>query len=278
MHTRVDMIYLSELDETELGRITAEIKQKLNELERAGNSFDPNSELSQVNRSASHREVTLSPLLFEMLTVCLEYNKSTLGLFDIAIDSTPFGLWSIKTVSIDNLHRIRFKQHPDLFKFVGDKFKKLPTFFQQPSEEETAHQTRLNLSGILKGFALDSIRQILRSNGVQNALVNMGNSSVLAVGKSETANGWNVQLQNQSGENILLSDECLTTSGNNTSERRHIRNPLTGHIMEGKRSISVVTEGGAEGEALSTALFLADMEQKKALTEKFRIKRVIECT
>lgn len=155
-------------------------------------------------------------------------------------------------------------------------FKQSADLFQTDAEVETTHQTRLNLSGILKGFALDSIRRILKNYGIHNALINMGNSSVLAVGKSESASGWNVQLQNRSGGNILLSDECLTTSGNETSERRHILNPLTGQIVEGRRSVSVITAGGAEGEALSTALFLANKEQKKTLIEKFRIKRVIE--
>lgn len=276
MHTRVDIMYLSDLNEAELGRVTIDIKQALNELERAGNCFDSGSELSEVNRSASHEEVALSPLLFEMLTICLKYNKSTLGLFDITIDSTPFGPWSIKTVSINDQHRICFKQHPTLLKKIPLYFKQSADLFQTDAEVETAHHTRLNLSGILKGFALDSIRRILKKYGILNALINMGNSSVFAVGKSESASGWSVQLQNRSGGNILLSDECLTTSGNETSERRHILNPLTGQIVEGRRSVSVVTAGGAEGEALSTALFLADKEQKKTLIEKFRIKRVIE--
>ena len=89
-------------------------------------------------------------------------------------------------------------------------------------------------------------------------LINMGNSSVLALGNHPVGTGWKVN-------NILLHNECLTTSGNDSPERRHIVSPRDGKLVEGARQISVVTTNGAIGEILSTALFAADGEQRKAL-------------
>ena len=94
----------------------------------------------------------------------------------------------------------------------------------------------------------------------------MGNSSVLALGNHPVGSGWKVN-------NILLHDECLTTSGNDSPERRHIVSPRNGKLVEGVQQIAVVTSNGAIGEILSTALS-ADGEQRKALMgiyEQYRV-------
>ncbi|KAB4167397.1 FAD:protein FMN transferase, partial [Bacteroides uniformis] len=116
----------------------------------------------------------------------------------------------------------------------------------------------INLSGFLKGYALEKTRKLLQYYEVKDALINMGNSSVLALGNHPVGTGWRVN-------DILLYDECLTTSGNDSPERRHIVSPQDGKLVEGARQISVVTTNGAIGEILSTALFAADSEQRKAL-------------
>lgn len=126
---------------------------------------------------------------------------------------------------------------------------------------DVAVEGRINLSGFLKGYALDAIKTILEKHGINNALINCGNSSVLAVGSQHRdGEGWRVA--NINGEQFVLHDECLTTSGNDSPERRHIINPLTHQYVEGQRMISVVTKGGAEGEVKSTVGFLSSLDQR----------------
>lgn len=116
---------------------------------------------------------------------------------------------------------------------------------------DVAVEGKVNLSGFLKGYALDAIRPILEKHGINNALINCGNSSVLALGNQQGDNGgWRVA--NNQGEQFVLHDECLTTSGNDSPDRRHIINPLTHQYVEGQRMISVVTKSGAEGEVRAT--------------------------
>ncbi len=114
---------------------------------------------------------------------------------------------------------------------------------------------RINLSGFLKGYALDEIRPIFERSGLENILVNLGNSSVLALGcQPGSSEGWTVK--NLSGESFVLKNQCLTTSGNDSENRRHIINPHTGKYAEGKGMVSVVTGGGAEGEVRATERFI----------------------
>ena len=143
-------------------------------------------------------------------------------------------------------------------------------FYRQPG-------ITINLSGFLKGYALETIRDILHSCSIENALINMGNSSVLALGNHPAGTGWKVNFGNQSetkktgkSQSILLYNECLTTSGNESDGRRHIISPQNGNFVEGIRQIAVVTKNGAVGEILSTALFAAGPEQRETLLASLR--------
>lgn len=125
--------------------------------------------------------------------------------------------------------------------FVGRRTK---YFYWQPG-------ITINLSGFLKGYALETIRDILHSCSIENALINMGNSSVLALGNHPAGTGWKVNFGNQSetektgeSQSILLYNECLTTSGNESEGRRHIISPQNGNFVEGLRQIAVVTRTG----------------------------------
>ena len=120
---------------------------------------------------------------------------------------------------------------------------------------DVAVEGRTNLSGFLKGYALDQVLPIIRRHGIADALVNLGNSSVMALGSQHAdSGGWTVE--NTAGERFTLCDECLTTSGNNMAEHRHIINPLTNEYVVGQRIVSVVTKTGEEGEVRSTVAML----------------------
>lgn len=139
---------------------------------------------------------------------------------------------------------------------------------------------RCNLSGFLKGYALDQIAPMVKEHGIKDALVNMGNSSVMAVGcQPGCTDGWLVSraLPAVDGhEGVLLCDECLSTSGNDSPSRRHIVNPLTHELIGGQRTVSVVTPRGALGEVLSTALFVATDGQREQLLRRFSEARLID--
>ena len=46
--------------------------------------------------------------------------------------------------------------------------------------------------------------------------------------------------------------------------------------MEGKREVAVITADGAEGEVLSTSLFVADIHQRKLLEAEFHPRLILD--
>lgn len=235
MHTRVDIMLCSEKSEEELMLVVDRIYEESHRLEKVANYYDPASELAFVNRTASISPVVLSEELYAMIDCCLEYNRKTMGYFDVTVHSKQYNPDTIHSacLSAEN-HSIRFLQNG----------------------------ITINLSGFLKGYVLDNIRGILKESRIEDALINMGNSSILALGNHPMGTSWEVN-------HILLHNECLTTSGNDSSERRHIISPRNGKLVEGAKQISVVTESGTIGEIISTGLFAADSEPREALLAEF---------
>jgi thiamine biosynthesis lipoprotein len=239
MHTRVDLL-LHGKPEAELQSLVVQISETLQELEKIANFFDPASELSRVNDEAHQHPVRVSDDLFRMLSLCKSFNLLTEGCFDITIQSDHYHEKTAESFHLDETHST----------VVFD-----------------SRGIRLDLSGFLKGYALDKVKTILNDRNLPDALVNFGNSSVMALGNHPNGEGWKVSVT-ASGEEFLLHDECLTTSGNDSNERKHIISPLTGKYVEGRKCVSVVTPDGASGEALSIALFVASPEQQKRILGK----------
>ena len=261
MHTRVDILLNSCKSEKELLSVIESIYEALGQLEKIANYYDPSSELANVNRIASAFPVQISRELYLLIALCLDYHRSTMGCFDVTVHSEPYHQ--------DTIHSIELS--PD----------EQTVFFHQKG-------VTINLSGFLKGYALEKIREILVANELADALVNMGNSSVLALGNHPAGEGWKVDFgrhagteneptgQNDKEQVVHLQNECLTTSGNNSVSRKHIISPQSGKLVEGLRQLAVVTDDGITGEVLSTGLFVAREQQREAIIAEFQPRLVLE--
>lgn len=249
MHSRVD-IALCGANKEDLLFITGKIQEKINSLEKLANFFDPSSELVNLNDATAGSTTEVSEELLAMLYLSMRYNELTDGKFDICIKSSGYDSNVAKNVVI-NLENETLTKH--------------------------RYGIRFDLSGFLKGYALDEARAILNRYGVTDVLLSIGNSSILAIGNHPYGKGWKVSYPNDDMDNVEveLYDECLTTSGNSDSNRRHIISPVNGEYVGGTGMVSVITRGGAEGEALSTAMFVErDSAKREAILGNFNGARL----
>ncbi len=213
LHTRVDLLLLAPLSESAFAEIEEKVCRCLLSVEKIGNRFDPDSELSQAVEKATMNPVKLSTSLYALLVRCREARIQTGGLFDITVNSPDYYPGMVKEVELTSEGCLRLHRAGII----------------------------LDLSGILKGYALEQVRTLLHPLNITDAIVNLGNSSILALGNVPTD---------------IPSGHCLTTSGNATVQRRHIRNPLTGTYIEGRGTISVITNDAIDGEVQSIVSFI----------------------
>lgn len=248
MHSRVDVLIPGH-EEAFVQKILSLMYEEISHLEQMLNRFSPDSELYRLNHLPTNTPFPLSEELLLILLDCRHWHEKTEGYFDITIQSPYRDKSYSDAFSLDAKNATFTRHHPDLI---------------------------LDLCGYAKGWALDKVRSLLSLEGVTDALLNFGNSSVWAMGNQPGGEGWNVGMENpaQPGINAhecLLINQCLTTSGNNSAERAHIYNPKNGQLIKGSAHISLITTNAACGEALSTALFAADTENKQ------RILALAEC-
>lgn len=212
MHTRIDLL-LRKKDTAPSSLLeTAEaVRALLLRLEQAGNRFESDSEISRLCKASM--PMKLSEDLFDMLRLALHYYGVTGGLFDIAVNTPEHTPETIKDMELSDAERTC-----------------------------TLHRTGmvLDLSGFIKGYALDRVKPLLAEHGITDALVSLGNSSIMAMGDVPGP----------------VKDGCLTISGNDTADRRHIINPLTGEYVCGQGSAQVCTVSGAEGEVMAKVKFI----------------------
>lgn len=245
MHTRFDLVILADQNRNDLLEICNEIEQCVQISEKIANRFNPESELSYINRNAVDGDTGISPELCTILTDCLKYNELTNGYFDISVYSEN-----------------------------GFRNRNVPYLINQ--EKKTIcfshNKIQLDLSGFIKGYALGKVAEILENNKIDNALLNFGNSSILAKGNHPFGTGWKINTAVSKSERILLN-ECMTTSGNSEKTKWPIINPENGEIKTGS-TVSVITKSPAEGEVLSKAAYLAPENELKMILKCFNAEIV----
>lgn len=184
--------------------------------------FASDSWTSHVNRTAALSAVRIDSELFQLLEYCLDVERASGGAFSIAAGATPHGSAG---VTLDLLG---------------------------PSVRFTRADVSLDFGAIGKGHALECAAQVLRTHGIECALLHGGTSSVLAIGAPPASAGWRVAITAAPGAPVVtLCDTALSVS----------RQQLNGHIMDRRsgapaapRTVAVVGPNARVAEAWSTAI------------------------
>jgi thiamine biosynthesis lipoprotein len=126
----------------------------------------------------------------------------------------------------------------------------------------------IDLGGMAKGTALERARLVLRQRGIDNALLNIGGSSQLALGRKATR-PWYIGLKDPQDSRVfgrlaLAPGEAASTSGSYergyTKDHRryhHILDPRTGAPTTETASVTVLARDAELADAASTALMVA---------------------
>ena len=147
---------------------------------------------------------------------------------------------------------------------------------------------RLDLGGYAKGYALDKAAAYLKSQGVKNALINIG-GNILALGAKGRA-PWRVGIQHPRKAGALatleLKDgEAIGTSGDyqryfETEGKRfcHLIDPRTGWPADRTQAVTVIAQGehaGTLSDVASKPLFIAGPEAWPRLAGRLGIGEVL---
>lgn len=245
-------------------------EQEIRRLEQLFSITMADSEVSRLNAAAGQEAVSVSPDTLTLLQTGKEMSAETDGAFDLTI-SPIVRAWGFET---EEKHVPTQAELDALLPLVDAGGLELD------AETGTAFLTRagmaVDLGGIAKGYAADSVAALLREKGVTSALFSLG-GNLYAVGTKPDGEKWEAAVANPLDATdyygiFTLSDQALVTSNGyqryfeqDGKRYHHIIDPKTGYPAEsGLASVTVLCENSTKADALSTALYVMGLEEALA--------------
>ena len=249
------------------------IQQRLQDFDHSLSMFNPNSVITHINRNDS---ITTDPLFEAMYAEAHAISLLSNGAFDITVrplvNAWGFGNNSQHTAS-PNVDSI--------MAFVGyNKIRLIDHHLVKTDERIT-----LDASAIAKGYACDVVANLLRENGCENLLVDIGGEVVLQ-GINQQGNAWRVGItrptidatgaEQELQEVIESCQLCMATSGNylqyyfvNGERRSHTIDPRTGSpVQHSLLSATVTAASCMRADALATACMVLGKKEALDMIER----------
>ena len=264
-----------ELDElhTNIERILAEVNSTMS-------TYDPDSELSQLNQNPSTDWLEISEGLLVVLQAALAASELSDGVFDVTVgplvnvwgfgpdmteDDIPLDAAIADAMARAGYRRIQLRDTP-------------------PALKKERSDIYIDLSAIAKGYAVDRVAHYLDALGIANYLVEIG-GELRGRGQNPEDRPWSIAIEKPvPGERavervIHITDQGMATSGNyrNFFEKdgrryAHIIDPRTGKpIAHELASVTVVSNTCMHADAMATALLALGPEAGFALAEQQRL-------
>lgn len=278
MHTRFELVLVDDGDAANVRAAGEEALDEITRSEALLSAFQDGAELRHLNLFAGHTTVPLSPLLLRFLRQCCALVEATDGAFDPAIGAL-LDCWRIQGDGVD--HPAPTTAAITAALEACDLRRQLLLDTEERHVRFAHPATRLDPGAIGKGWALDRAEAVLRDNGIHNALLHGGTSSVCGLGHAQEKNNWTIAIRHptQPGSiiaNAHLHDTSLSVSGQHgrtisAGGRRlgHILDPRSGRPVTDTLMSAVIHPSAMVSDALSTALLVLGVGGLALLAARF---------
>jgi thiamine biosynthesis lipoprotein len=252
-------------DEIRAKQAVGEVMHEFQRLHDMLHAWQP-SELSELNAAfAKSESMAVSSELVAILQDATHLSQQSNGLFNPAIG----GL-----VQLWGFHADEFKPVQPDEKQVAQWVKANPqmsdiTIVRGRAQSKNKF-VQVDLGGYAKGYALDRASELLRKQGIHNALINIG-GNILAIGQ-HGKHPWRVGIQHPRKSGALATlelhdGEAIGTSGDyqryfmvGDVRYCHLINPHSGFPMQGVQAVTILTHGphaGTLSDAASKPLLIS---------------------
>jgi len=252
--------------EAQAQQAIAAVLARFDALHRNLHAWQP-SELSRLNAALARDERTqVSPELAAMLRDAQAMSDQSNDLFNPAIGGL-IALWGFHA----DTPQARVPDAAAIARWIEAAPRMRDLHIENGAVWSDNPAVQLDLGGYAKGLALDDAAAILKTHGIDNALVNIG-GNVIALG----AHGdrlWRVGIQHPRQPGTLTTldlhdGEAIGTSGDyqryfEVAGHRysHLVDPRSGRPAESMQSVTILVTGehaGTRSDALSKPLFIDD--------------------
>lgn len=271
----------------EFDEICVEIERLLKEYHQLFtiyNRYDGLNNLVTINdvKDGQHNVVKVDKKLIDMLLFAKDMYNKTNGNVNIAMGSVlkiwhnyrNNGIdepWNAQLPKMEKLQEAA--KHTDINNLIIDE-ENSTVFISDP-------EMLLDVGAIAKGYAVERVAEYLEENDITSFIINVG-GNVRTVGLNGENEPFKVGIENPDTEDeekryieyIKIENKTVVTSGCyqrfytvNGINYHHIIDPETLMPGENFMSVSIIGDDSGLGDALSTSLFLMDIDEGKKLVK-----------
>jgi thiamine biosynthesis lipoprotein len=259
-------------------RTIRKVRQEIERYERIFSLYRPDSEIARLNAAGR-----LARPARELRALVDESQRMALlsgGAFDISVQPLwrlyEAHFWSRSDVQTDIAMRAR------------EVAERLVDFRRIDVGADAIGFTRpgmaITLNSLAQGFITDAIADLLRNEGFESAVVDLGEFRTL--GRHPDGRPWRLGIRNDTasadtGRTVELADMALAVSGGygttfeSTGRFHHIFDPHTGASANALIGVAVIGPRATAANALSTAICVAGEARARALLAAYPGTRAI---
>jgi len=273
--------------EEAFGKITDEIHDQLeayHQLFDIYNDYEGVNNIKTINDQAGIAPVKVDPVLIGFLQDCKDYYNATGGVVNVAMGSV-LSLWhETRNDGINDPENAKLPEEEALkeaakhcsFDTVIIDEEYSTVYLEDPKQS-------LDVGAIAKGWSTQRVCENLPAG----FLISVGGNVCASGPKPENNSAWVVAIQDPEGgaddylHTVYVNQESVVTSGDyqryytvDGKIYHHIIDPETLYPAEKWKSVSIICTDSGLGDALSTALFLLDIEEGQKLLDKYEAQAV----
>ncbi len=236
-------------------------EKEISRIEKLISSWDAYSQTSAINSNAGKKPVKVDIELFGLIKRCKKVSSLTNGAFDISF------------ASIDKIWRfdgtMKKIPSPDSIAASIEKinYQNIILNKNDTSIFLTKEGIKISFGAIGKGYATNKARDVMKSMGIANGIVNAG-GDLFAWGRQANGEQWKIGIADPKNKNkimawLQLENTAIVTSGNyerfvliDGKKYAHIIDPRTGYPVSGLKSVSIICPDAELADALATAIFV----------------------
>jgi thiamine biosynthesis lipoprotein len=249
---------------------------EIQRIERLLTTFDEGSQTNLINRHAGIAPVQVDKEVFELIERALRISHLTQGAFDLSYGSLDKRFWNFDTKMTQLPDRELAKKSVALINYQNIILNKsnLTVFLKEKG-------MRIGFGGIGKGYAAGMAKQLLKTNGVKNGIVN-ASGDLTTWGAQPNGEPWTIAVadpnqRNASFSYMKVSDMAVATSGNyekfvfiDGKRYSHTIDPHTGFPVSGIKSVTIICPHAELADALTTPIMVMGVKVGLNLVNQLR--------
>ena len=267
-------------EEKQLRQAADKAFDEIDRIDRLMSHYKKDSPLSQLSREAFQHPVKIDSELFNFIAECVRYSQDSDGAFDITVGPLMKAWGFFRGEGrMPNQKELQAVRQKIGYQHVILNAKEKTIRFDRAGIE-------LDLGGIAKGYAVDQAIKILKSHGIERALISAGGSTIYGLGSPPEKDGWEIEIQDPLDARkivmtVKIKNQALSISG--SSEKffevkgirySHIMDPRTGQPVMNILSVAIITDTGTKGDALDNIFYVQGVKKAKAMLKIYSATQV----